>query len=69
MPDISMCRGKGCPVSHRCYRALASPGVMQSYSNFDELRVDGTPCNEFWDVSHDDLQDNGFPLVTEKDNE
>jgi hypothetical protein len=67
MPDISMCRGKGCPVSTRCYRALASPGKSQSYTNFDEIRTDGTPCNAFWDVSEDELQDNGFPLITHRE--
>jgi len=67
MPDVTMCHGKNCPVSHRCYRAIASPGLMQSYSNFDEIRQESVPCNYFWDVSHDEIADNGFSLITPKE--
>lgn len=66
MADISMCRGEGCPMADKCYRFLAKPGDNQAYAYFDEDRVDGEPCPAFWEVS-DDIQDNGFPLVTEKE--
>lgn len=55
----------------RCYRALASPHpTHQAWGNFDSIRSDGNPCLYFWDTTlDDDLQDNGFPLVTPKEDE
>jgi len=65
--DISKCHGNGCPVADRCYRFLAKTGKQQAWAVFDADREDGTPCPAFWDVSDDELQDNGFPLVDEKE--
>jgi len=54
-------------VADRCYRFLAKTGKQQAWAVFDADREDGTPCPAFWDVSDDELQDNGFPLVDEKE--
>jgi len=31
MPDMTKCRGDGCPVRESCYRYTAPPSDMQSY--------------------------------------
>jgi len=49
MPDISMCKGGGCPLKERCYRYLAeSDGEWQTFF-VDEPFRDGA-CKFFWDT-------------------
>jgi len=50
MPDITLCKSEGCPLSETCYRKQAIPDkLMQSYSHF--LKEDGT-CNHYWKTSN-----------------
>ena len=44
MPDITMCTSETCDMKECCYRVIAKPDKLQSYSNFEYT------CNE----------DNGF---------
>lgn len=44
MPDITMCTSETCALKECCYRVMAKPDKLQSYSNFEYM------CNE----------DNGF---------
>jgi len=37
-PDITMCKGAGCPVRENCYRYKAEPSEYQSYF------VEDFPC-------------------------
>lgn len=48
MPDITMCKGTGCPLSYKCYRhnAKANP-FMQSY--FVETPYKNGTCEEYWE--------------------
>ena len=52
MNDITKCEGNNCPQKESCYRFLAKPDRLQSYSAFDEIR---TPekCEYYWE------EDNG----------
>lgn len=34
MPDITMCLSKDCPNRFTCYRFVAKPDQLQSYSDF-----------------------------------
>lgn len=47
MSDITMCNGKGCPISYKCYRhnAKATP-FWQSY--FVEAPYKNGECKEYW---------------------
>ena len=41
MPDISMCRGEGCPIKSTCFRHMAQPNpYWQSYAALENV------CNE-----------------------
>ena len=58
MPDISMCRGEGCPLKGSCYRAQAEPSEYQTY--FVGVPADPMKdCNYFWPmhVYYDVLND------------
>lgn len=35
MPNISLCTNQTCPIKSKCYRAIAKPNSMQSYTNFE----------------------------------
>lgn len=35
MPDISMCTNNKCILKKKCYRYIAIPNIMQSYSSFN----------------------------------
>jgi hypothetical protein len=43
MPDITMCKGRGCILRTRCYRCIATPDEYQSYF-IDEPTTDGHMC-------------------------
>lgn len=47
MPDITMCKGKGCKKRESCYRYVAKPDRFQSYSAFEFLIVNGK-CDWYW---------------------
>lgn len=46
MPDITMCKGRGCILSTRCYRCTATPDEYQSYF-IDEPTTDGHMCAHY----------------------
>lgn len=49
MPDITMCRGEGCPIKEDCYRFNATPTPLyQSYFAivpYDTKRG----CDHYWE--------------------
>lgn len=47
MPDITMCKGEGCPAKELCYRYTAKPNeYRQSY--FVEPPYKDDECDHFW---------------------
>lgn len=36
MPDITMCLSDDCPKRFSCYRYVAKPDTLQSYSDFHD---------------------------------
>ena len=58
MPDISMCKGRGCIQKDFCYRYTARPDTMQSYSDFYKAEGSKTGCTYYlWDfyyINHPD---------------
>ncbi len=47
MPDITMCRGQGCPVKNRCKRHTSKPDEhYQAY--FAESPYKDGECKYFW---------------------
>lgn len=54
MPDISKCKGEGCPIKETCYRFTAPPSKWrQSYFVESPIREDKS-CDHFmeiWDKS------------------
>jgi len=52
MPDITMCKGEGCPMRNNCYRYKAEPSMMQTY--FLQTPKDGPPyngvCKYYWGI-------------------
>jgi hypothetical protein len=45
MPDLSMCRDRGCPSRVGCVRYRAEPWVRQSY--FDPPRMGAARCTYY----------------------
>src|SRR5690242_6529136 len=43
MPDITMCSNEKCPQKRKCYRYMAEPSAIQSYTDFNEV-----DCKYFW---------------------
>jgi hypothetical protein len=48
MPDITMCKGKNCPLKESCYRFTAKPDEWQSF--FLEEPVKDRECDHFMEV-------------------
>jgi hypothetical protein len=46
MPDITMCKGKGCKTKYTCYRFTAEPGYRQSY--FKGSPIENNGCDYYW---------------------
>lgn len=58
MPDITMCSNKTCPLRPRCYRALARPDPLQSYSYFQPRFPPGAvvdQCDHFVPIKPTDV--------------
>ena len=49
MPDITMCKGEGCPHKEGCYRYKATPSEYQSFFLFSPYR-EFFGCEEFWPI-------------------
>ena len=49
MPDIAMCSNDECRNRKRCYRFMAEPSAIQSYSDFAPAPGDGQ-CEDFWSI-------------------
>ena len=48
MPDISMCRGEGCPIRTTCYRYAAEANPYgQSYAVFENICTEETQFNRW----------------------
>jgi len=47
MPDITLCRGTGCPHKEKCYRFTAKPSEnWQSY--FIDSPIKDGKCDMYW---------------------
>ena len=47
MPDITMCKGEGCPLKKNCYRFTAKPfEFRQSY--FITSPIKDSECEYYW---------------------
>jgi hypothetical protein len=45
-PDITMCKGEGCPFKEGCYRFTAKPSDYQSYFMSPPFTKDS--CEMYW---------------------
>lgn len=50
MPDITMCKGTGCPLKDKCYRHKAKPSQRQAY--FEKPPNKGNKCEYFSEIYH-----------------
>ena len=51
MVDIAMCTNESCPLRRHCYRQTATPGEVQSYSEFEfKADFDIVQCDYFMPV-------------------
>ena len=53
MPDISMCKGKDCPLKETCYRYTAESSDYQSY--FTEVPFENDKCEFYWGPDADSI--------------
>ena len=52
MPDITMCNGKNCHLSLKCYRYMATPNKYgQSY--FTEAPIIYNQCDYYWETAEE----------------
>jgi hypothetical protein len=60
MADITMCRGKDCPIKEKCYKFTAPKGVWQSYYTETPGKMEDGKfvCNKYWDNSEENGRDN-----------
>ena len=50
MPDITMCKGKGCNMTNSCYRFKAIPNKYgQSYFTESPIKEDDN-CDYYWEI-------------------
>ena len=62
MPDITMCKGDGCPMKETCYRFTAKPSdLRQSYFMNAPIKEDNT-CEYYWPNE----KQNGTKKLSEK---
>ena len=61
MNDITKCEGINCPDRDTCYRFLAKPDRLQSYSAFYEIRKDDS-CEYYWEDKNGKSGD-GFKIT------
>lgn len=60
MPDITMCRGEGCPMKDTCYRYRATPSeYVQAY--FSTTPIIENDCEYYWPIQKGDRL-KGFKL-------
>ena len=56
MPDITMCKGEGCPLKETCYRFTAEADeYRQSY--FVTPPVKDGECNHYWETNKNKQHD------------
>lgn len=63
MPDITMCRGGDCPLKNSCYRFLAKPSELQSYTT--PPFKDGK-CEIYWENDPKKIEQNSETKMNEK---
>ena len=57
MPDISMCGGKNCPLSKKCYRCTANPSEFwQSWFMEDPYNQQTKTCDFYWEVKSKNIK-------------
>lgn len=64
MPDITMCKGEGCPIKNHCYRHIEKPSDYQSY--FAESPWDGEKCEMFWSDNSQQIWDELKSILNDK---
>lgn len=51
MPDITMCKGRGCPFAKKCHRYLTKPDKeLQAYFVNEPYDEKMKTCDYKWDV-------------------
>ena len=53
MADITMCFATECDKKETCYRYLAEPDRLQSYSDFSKYK-EKKECEYYWRVDDED---------------
>jgi hypothetical protein len=57
MPDITMCKGDGCPLKETCYRFKAEPSDRQAW--FIEVpygKSERQPCDYYWKIKEKEVK-------------
>jgi len=49
MPDISMCKGKDCPLKENCYRYTATPSCYQTFFVNPPYNREKRECDYYWE--------------------
>jgi hypothetical protein len=49
MPDITMCKGDGCPLKETCYRFKAEPSDRQAWFMEVPYKEDTKDCEHHWE--------------------
>jgi hypothetical protein len=50
MADITMCRGKHCPLKESCFRYKAERNIYWQ-SEFQHIPYENGECKYFWDIT------------------
>ena len=50
MPDITLCRGEGCPLKDKCLRHTSTPFVPQSWFMHVPYDHDSESCDAYWPI-------------------
>ncbi len=51
MPDITLCRGDGCPIRDKCRRYTSKPWpIAQSYFMQTPYDHDTESCDAYWPI-------------------
>tara|TARA_R110000868_G_scaffold314560_1_gene575488 strand:+ start:473 stop:694 length:222 start_codon:yes stop_codon:yes gene_type:complete len=58
MPDITMCKGDGCPLREGCYRCTAKPDQFQYYM-IEPYDKEAKTCGYYYPLSgeNEDIKD------------
>jgi hypothetical protein len=64
-PDITMCKGEGCPFKEGCFRYTAKPSEYQSYFMTAPFKED--KCEMYWGDVQTDIWNQLKDIFKKKD--